>query len=102
MNRLEKTIELYLTTKVRIAKGRAYKFVSPGNAGVPDRLVLLPGGRVVFVELKAPGKKPTELQQAQINKIRALGFKVVVIDSKEGVDEFIRQFGIDYGGTETP
>ncbi|RAP23459.1 hypothetical protein C2W64_03075 [Brevibacillus laterosporus] len=64
--------------------------MSPGNAGVPDRIVLLPGGKAVFVELKAPGKKPTALQLAQGKKISGLGFTVTVIDSKQGVDEFIR------------
>lgn len=86
----EKVVEEYLRDEVRSAGGRAYKFVSPGNAGVPDRMVLLPGGRVIFVELKAPGKKPTALQMAQRRKIEKLGFEVVVIDSKEGVNGFIR------------
>ncbi len=87
----ERDIEAYLRDQVRAAGGRAYKFESPGNAGVPDRLVLLPGGRVTFVELKAPGKKPTPLQLAQAEKIRRLGFTVDVIDSKQGVDAFIQQ-----------
>ncbi|GMA48644.1 nuclease [Alicyclobacillus contaminans] len=87
----ERDIETYLREQVKAAGGRAYKFVSPGNAGVPDRLVLLPGGRAVFVELKAPGRRPTPLQLAQHKKIAALGFEVAVIDSKAGVDEFIRQ-----------
>ena len=87
----ERDIEKYLRDEIRKAGGRAYKFVSPGNNGVPDRLVLFPGGRVVFVELKAPGKKSTALQTAQQKKIKALGFKVYVIDSKTGVDVFLRE-----------
>lgn len=87
----EKLIEQYLRDQVKMIGGKAYKFVSPGNAGVPDRLVLLPGGKVVFVELKALGKKPTNLQQTQIRRIRALGFMVCVIDSKKDVDELIMQ-----------
>ncbi|MFB0830927.1 VRR-NUC domain-containing protein [Brevibacillus laterosporus] len=87
----EKDIEAYLRKQVKAIGGRAYKFESPGNAGVPDRLVLFPGGRAAFVELKAPGKKPTALQLAQGKKISGLGFTVLVIDSKEGVDEFIRE-----------
>ena len=87
---MEKDIEKYLREKVKTSGGKAYKFVSPGNSGVPDRLVLLPGGRISFVELKAPGKTPTPLQIVQHKKINDLGFRVFVIDSKKGVDEFLR------------
>lgn len=90
----EKDIEKYLVEKVKAAGGKAYKFVSPGNAGVPDRLVLFPKGTTVFVELKAPGNKPTALQEAQQKKIRNLGFLVLVIDSKEGVDELVRLYDV--------
>lgn len=86
----ENIIEGYLRDRVKVIGGKAYKFVSPGNAGVPDRLVLLPRGRVVFVELKAPGKKPTALQIVQHRRIEKLGFKVFVVDSKQSVDEFIK------------
>lgn len=87
----ERDIEKYLRDGVKSIGGRAYKFVSPGNNGVPDRIVLLPGGRIAFVELKAPGKKPTTLQEAQHRKIRALGFNVCVIDSKEAADIFLQE-----------
>lgn len=86
----ERGIEAYLRDQIKRLGGIAYKFVSPGNAGVPDRLVLLPAGRVAFVELKAPGKQPTPLQQRQQQRIRDLGFTVLVIDSKAGVDDFIK------------
>jgi len=86
----EKEIEEYLRDQIKSIGGKAYKFVSPGNVGVPDRLVLLPGGVIAFVELKAPGKKPTPIQLAQHKKISNLGFKVIVIASKAGVDELIR------------
>ncbi|MBT2696361.1 VRR-NUC domain-containing protein [Bacillus sp. ISL-40] len=85
----EKQIESYLRDQVKKIKGIAYKFESPGNSGVPDRLVLLPGGKAYFVELKAPGKKSRPLQIAQQRKISNLGFPVLEIDSKEGVDIFI-------------
>lgn len=88
----ENVIEGYLRDKVKAIGGRAYKFISPGNSGVPDRLVLIPGGRCIFVELKAPGKEPTPIQLMQHKKIRALGFIVLVIDSKEKVDEFIKTY----------
>lgn len=87
----EKTVEEYLRDEIKKLGGKAYKFVSPGNAGVPDRLVLLPGGKIAFVELKAPGKKPTNLQLAQQRRIRGLGFQVYVVDSKIEVNEFIKE-----------
>ena len=74
---------------VREHGGLALKFISPGTAGVPDRLVLLPGGRAVFVELKAPGKKLRPLQQKRKAQLQALGFRVYVIDSKEAIQQFI-------------
>jgi hypothetical protein len=86
----ENIIEEYLRNKVKAVGGKAYKFVSPGNSGVPDRLVLLPGGRSIFVELKSPGNMPTAKQLLQHRKLRTLGFTVLVIDSKEKVDEFIK------------
>lgn len=91
----ENTIEAYLREEVRGLGGRAYKFTSPGNAGVPDRLVCLPGGRVAFVETKAPGKKSTALQKVQQQRLRALGFEVYAeADSKEKVDRIIGALGL--------
>ena len=87
----ESTIEAYLRDRVKAQGGIAYKWVSPGNVGVPDRLIVFPGGTVYFRELKAPGKKPTPLQVRQLEKLKALGFDVGVIDSKQGVDEFMRE-----------
>ena len=85
----EAQIEAHLRDEIKKLGGRAYKFVSPGNIGVPDRLVLLPGGTALFVELKAPGKTATALQQKKQADIRALGFGVTTIDTKAGVDEFV-------------
>ncbi len=82
----EKAIEDYLRNQVKCKGGKAYKFVSPGNAGVPDRMVVLPGMDVFFVELKAPGKKPTGLQDKKIAELKDLGKDVFVADSKEAVD----------------
>lgn len=85
----EKNVEIYLREQIKKSGGIAFKFVSPGNAGVPDRIVLLPRGECVFVELKAPGKKTTVLQDRQIERIRKLGFRVEILDSVDRVDEFI-------------
>lgn len=88
---LEKDIEKKLREEVNKMQGIAYKFKSPGNSGVPDRLVLLPNGRIYFVELKRPGKEPTKLQRMQISRIRALGFDVRVIDTMQKVEGFIHE-----------
>lgn len=87
----ERNIEACLRDSVKKVGGIAYKWVSPGNNGVPDRIVIIPGGRIIFVELKAPGKKPTALQQVQHDKLRALGCDVRVIDSRESVDNLIKE-----------
>ena len=83
----EKTIEAYLRERVKAMGGKAYKFVSPGNTGVPDRLVCLPGGRIFFVELKAHGKKPTELQLKKQRELTALGASVYTVDSRVSADD---------------
>lgn len=83
----ESIVEKHLTAAVKAAGGIAYKFVSPGRRSVPDRIVLLPGGRIVFVECKAPGKAPRADQLREHERLRALGFTVVVLDNKnlEGI-----------------
>ena len=65
--------------------GIAPKLVSPGFDGMPDRLVLLPGGKIGFVEVKAPGKEPRPLQVARHGLLRRLGFKVYVLDDPEQI-----------------
>ncbi|MBI6549912.1 VRR-NUC domain-containing protein [Xenorhabdus lircayensis] len=83
----EDVIERHLVNEVKKLGGIAYKFVSPGRRGVPDRVVVLPNGRVVFVECKAPGEKPRPDQLREHERLRALGQTVVVLDSKnvEGI-----------------
>lgn len=78
----EKTIEQKFREAVRNAGGLAVKFTSPGWDGMPDRLALLPGGRMAFVEVKAPGKKPRPLQLARHRTLRQLGFRVYVLDDE--------------------
>ena len=79
----EKTSEQKLTLMVKAAGGIAPKFVSPGYDGMPDRIVLLPGGRMAFVEVKAPGKVPRPLQEARHQMLRHLGFLIYVLDDKQ-------------------
>ena len=85
---LERTIEAALVRRVKALGGTCEKFTSPGRRSVPDRVVTLPEGRIIFVELKAPGKKPTELQERDHQRRRDLGCDVRVIDSMGAVDAF--------------
>lgn len=89
---LEKTVENELCNRVKNElHGRALKFVSPGQNGVPDRIVLVPYGRIYFVETKAPGKKLRKLQEYVCSLIRQLGFNVLRIDTIEKVEDFVRE-----------
>lgn len=86
----EKDTEKYLRDEIHKIGGTAYKFVSPGNTGVPDRMICLPGKKVVFVELKSEGKHSTPKQNQQQNKLRTLGFTVYAdIDTKAKVNRLI-------------
>ena len=91
----EKTIEQKFRAAVKAAGGLALKFTSPGFDGVPDRLALLPGGRMAFVEVKAPGKKPRPLQLARHRQLRQLGFKVYVLDDEGQIEKIISEIGGD-------
>lgn len=77
----EKTVEAKLVKAVKSMGGLAPKFISPGLDGVPDRLVLLPGGKLAFIEVKAPGKELRPLQVRRKRQLEALGFSVYCIDS---------------------
>jgi hypothetical protein len=81
----EKTIERKLVQAAKAAGGIAMKLSCPGTAGMTDRLVLLPGGKAGFVEVKAPGQKPRPLQVARMDALRNLGFKVYVLDGEEQI-----------------
>lgn len=87
----EQKIERRLRKEIELIGGKALKFVSPGVSGVPDRIVLLPGGKLIFVELKAPGKKLSPIQEVRKKGLEKLGFKVKVIDSIEKVLDFIKE-----------
>lgn len=78
----EKTIEQKFREAVKAVGGVAVKFTSPGWDGMPDRLALLPGGRMAFVEVKSPGKKPRPLQETRHRQLRRLGFRVYVLDDE--------------------
>nr|DAO02126.1 MAG TPA: Nuclease [Caudoviricetes sp.] len=88
---LEKEVEKYLVREIKKLGGVSFKFISPGNAGVPDRIVIIPTGKVVFVELKTDKGKLTKLQESQIRKISGLGAEVKVLYGIEGVRKFINE-----------
>jgi hypothetical protein len=85
----EKLTERKLVEAVKKAGGRCPKFVSPGLDGMPDRLVLLPDGKIGFVEVKATGKAPRALQLRRHEQLRRLGFKVYVLDRAAQIGEII-------------
>ena len=84
---LERTIENYLKKRTEALGGVAVKLV--GYIGIPDRLLLLPGGRALFAECKAPGGRPRPMQEHWLGRLEKLGFAARVVDSKEDVDELL-------------
>jgi hypothetical protein len=87
----EITVEEYLAQRVRELGGWTFKFAPVSFVGVPDRIVLLPGGRCGFLELKRPGERPRANQLGWIRRLCALGFLCDWVDSKVGVDQFLGQ-----------
>lgn len=83
MTLLEKQIETGLRKQVQAMGGLFYKFVSPGNNGVPDRIAVLPGGRIWFIELKSDTGKPARLQEWVIKQLRMRGANAVFIQGKQ-------------------
>ena len=81
----EKTIEKKLADAVEARGGLVPQFTSLGLDGMPDRIVLMPGGRIAFVEVKAPGKAPRPLQEARHRLLRQLGFRVYVLDDESQI-----------------
>lgn len=89
----EKELEKLLVRSVKSAGGIAYKFVSPGNDGVPDRIVIFPDRRPVFVELKADRGKLSALQEVQIGRLCELGQYATVVRGLDGLIDFFRCAG---------
>ena len=91
----EREIERVLVTEIRKLGGRAYKWVSPGNDGVPDRIVFLPGQAPIFVELKAEGGKVSNIQAVQMHRLTALGQKVELVVGIDGLSQFFQDLGFE-------
>ncbi len=96
----EKQVEQKLVRAVKSRDGICPKLVSPGMDGMPDRMVLLPGARIGFVEVKAPGQKPRKLQLLRHRILRGLGFKVFVLDSPEQIPGILDGIGGSNGSCD--
>ena len=92
---MEKDREKKFTKAVSHVGGIALKFVSPSYNGMPDRIVLLPKGRIGFVEIKDRGKKQRALQISRHKKLVMLGYKVFVLDDAEDIEKIIKEIGGD-------
>ena len=86
----EKVIERKLVEATKANGGICIKLLCDNLLGLPDRMVLMPHGKIAFVELKTTGQKPRRIQVFMHEKLRALGFRVEVIDTTEGVNNFIK------------
>ena len=89
----EKDLEELLVKKIKDAGGFCPKFVSPGTNGMPDRIVLMPEGKMCFVEVKAQGQRPRRIQLRRHARLQALGFKVYVLDDPDQIPAIIRSMG---------
>lgn len=96
----EKQIEKKLIAAVNGMGGICPKLVSPGMDGMPDRMILLPGARIAFVEVKASGRKPRPLQLRRHEQLRTLGFSVYVLDNPEQIPGMIREIGGNDGDND--
>lgn len=92
---LERDIERILVTEVKKLGGRAYKWVSPGNDGVPDRIVIFPGRPPIFVELKTERGRLSSLQRVQCKRLKDLGQDVRVIYGIDGLSQFFQDMGYE-------
>ena len=92
----ESELEKILVNEVRKEGGRAYKWVSPGNDGVPDRIVFFPGGEVYFVELKTEKGRVSAQQKIQMRRLEDLGQDATVVRGIEGLIDFFRDVGRGY------
>ena len=87
----EREVEKMLVDGIRKLGGRAFKWVSPGNDGVPDRIVVLPGLPAIFVELKTITGRLTSLQRVHLKRLKDLGQTVMVLYGEKEVTEFLKE-----------
>ena len=89
MGSKENRVERRLIDGVKALGGITFKFISPGRAGVPDRVVILPGGTVHFVELKARGGRASALQQRVLAKLRRMDVTALVLTGVDEVERYL-------------
>ena len=92
----ESELERIFVNEIRKEGGEAYKWVSPGNDGVPDRIVLFPSGEIYFVELKAAAGRIRAVQEKQIRRLRDLGQEATIVRGEEGLVQFFEAIGRGY------
>lgn len=95
----ESELERILVEEVRKEGGRAYKWVSPGNDGVPDRIVFFPDGEIYFIELKTDTGRVSPQQKIQLNRLSSLGQKAKIVRGMDGLIRFFRESGREYIST---
>lgn len=90
---LEKDIEIWLNRKVKTLGGISYKFVSPNNPGVPDRIYIFPGGKVYFVELKTEIGRMSNIQKWQRQRLTDMGCRFRLVKGMEQARELVKELG---------
>lgn len=88
---LEQKLEQHLVNQVRNHGGLCWKLTSPGTAGVPDRLIILPGGHIGFIETKAPGQKPRPIQIRRHQQLTQLGAKTYILDNPNQIPHILHE-----------
>lgn len=87
----ESAVENKLRDAAKKRGGIALKFTSPGLAGVPDRLIILPDGKYAFVEVKRPGGKTRPIQKIRHQQLRNLGCKVYILDHPDNITDILNE-----------
>lgn len=88
----ETLIEHQLTRAIHAHGGICWKWIAPGTAGVPDRIVILPTNKIIFIEVKAPGQNPRPIQTHRINQLKKLGAHVYIIDSPQSIKQMLNDY----------
>ena len=96
-NESEKTLEARLVREIEARGGMALKYTSQYHRGIPDRIILMPYGRIYFVELKSTGKRPTKLQMHAMRQLQERGFIAWVVDDTQKLEQFLLTVDVDQG-----